>query len=173
MGQLALGFRSLLIKLAVFFVMAALLAWALGGTLWPRPEIIRFDPVRAGGHEWFWQLSAGRREPDGVRWTMMVRTPGEPAAPVDERAWIEVAGPVVVADAVYYAGRPAGGPPWSLERVDGTGTARSFPMPDRLAVEQQLARLESGLDVQDRDAIERQRATVLDPARASDIDPVP
>ena len=39
MGQVALGFRSLLIKLAVFFMMAVLLAWALGGTLWPRAEV--------------------------------------------------------------------------------------------------------------------------------------
>jgi len=37
MGQVALGFRSLLFRALVFFIMAALLAWALGGTLWPRP----------------------------------------------------------------------------------------------------------------------------------------
>lgn len=36
MGQVYLGFRSLLVKIAVFVVMAALLAWALGGTLWPK-----------------------------------------------------------------------------------------------------------------------------------------
>ena len=36
MGQVALGFRSLLVRAAVFFIMAALLAWALGGTLGPR-----------------------------------------------------------------------------------------------------------------------------------------
>ncbi len=36
MGQIYLGFRSLLVKVAIFVVMAALLAWALGGTLWPR-----------------------------------------------------------------------------------------------------------------------------------------
>ena len=36
MGQVYLGFRSLLVKIVVFVVMAALLAWAIGGTLWPR-----------------------------------------------------------------------------------------------------------------------------------------
>ena len=39
MGQVYLGFRSLLVKLAVFVVMAALLAWAIGGTLWPRTAV--------------------------------------------------------------------------------------------------------------------------------------
>ena len=45
MGQFALGIRSLLIRLAVFFVMAVLLAWALGGTLWPRAEVIDLDAM--------------------------------------------------------------------------------------------------------------------------------
>lgn len=39
MGQVYLGFRSLLVKLAIFVVMAALLAWAIGGTLWPRTAV--------------------------------------------------------------------------------------------------------------------------------------
>ena len=39
MGQVYLGFRSLLVKFAVFVVMAALLAWAIGGTLWPRTAV--------------------------------------------------------------------------------------------------------------------------------------
>jgi len=38
-AQLFLGFRSLAVKIFIFVVMAALLAWALGGTLWPRPQV--------------------------------------------------------------------------------------------------------------------------------------
>ena len=38
-AQLFLGFRSLAVKILIFVVMAALLAWALGGTLWPRSQI--------------------------------------------------------------------------------------------------------------------------------------
>ena len=49
MGQVLLGFRSLLFKIAVFLVMAALLAWALGGTLWPRVAVRPVgDPVLDG-----------------------------------------------------------------------------------------------------------------------------
>ena len=39
MGQVILGFRSLLVKIAVFVVMAAMLAWILGGTLWPKTAV--------------------------------------------------------------------------------------------------------------------------------------
>ena len=52
MGQVALGFRSLLVRAAVFFVMAALLAWALGGTLWPRAVGVMLDRVSFEGKEW-------------------------------------------------------------------------------------------------------------------------
>ena len=49
MGQVYLGFRSLLFKIAVFVVMAALLAWVLGGTLWPRVAMRPIgDPVMGG-----------------------------------------------------------------------------------------------------------------------------
>lgn len=38
-AQLFLGFRSLAVKILIFVIMAALLAWALGGTLWPRSQV--------------------------------------------------------------------------------------------------------------------------------------
>ena len=40
---------------------------------------------------------------------------------------------------------------------------QTFAMPDRLAVEQQLARVAVGLPLQDSDTITQQRARVLDP----------
>ena len=53
MGQIYLGFRSLLFKIAVFVVMAALLAWALGGTLWPRvASRVIGPPAKVGGVSW-------------------------------------------------------------------------------------------------------------------------
>ena len=58
MGQVALGFRSLLFKIAIFVVMASLLAWALGGTLFPRPvTAIQTPTVQAGGSVWAWQVT--------------------------------------------------------------------------------------------------------------------
>ena len=41
--------------------MAALLAWALGGTLWPRfwprPHVVDYPTHHAGGAEWWWRAS--------------------------------------------------------------------------------------------------------------------
>jgi hypothetical protein len=53
MGQVILGFRSLLVKIAVFVVMAAMLAWILGGTLWPKTAVrIVGEPVEVDGVRW-------------------------------------------------------------------------------------------------------------------------
>ncbi|MDG2291457.1 MAG: hypothetical protein P8L37_02275 [Phycisphaerales bacterium] len=54
MGQLALGVRSLLIRLVIFFIMAILLAWALGGTLWPRPVTANAITGTTGDISWSW-----------------------------------------------------------------------------------------------------------------------
>jgi len=43
-------------KIAVFTVMAAMLAWILGGTLFPRPvTAMQTGSIEAGGWRWSWQ----------------------------------------------------------------------------------------------------------------------
>jgi hypothetical protein len=165
MGQFALGIRSLLIKSTIFVVLAALLAWALGGTLFPRPETAKFEGVSFAGQRWFWKLSVGGRNDGEVRWELIKQSEsGEPAVH-DGRRWSEVAGPIVADGALYFAARASLNPAelWRIERVDGNGKIAEFPMPDRLAVEQQLSRLENGLGLQDQQTIRRQRRLVLDP----------
>lgn len=168
MGQLALGLRSLVIRFGVFVVLAALLAWALGGTLFPRPSIVEFDAVEFAGGRWYWQLAVGGREADRVAWRMMVDDEtGEAHAlrALDEQTWSQVAGPVRDDDVLYFAGRF--GATW---RIYGMHDDRSFDvykMPDRLAVEQQLARLDAGLPLQDIETIRRQRDDVLNPTETS------
>jgi hypothetical protein len=166
MGQVALGFRSLLIKLAVFVIMAALLAWALGGTLWPRAEVVEFDPVSFDGREWYWRLSVGGRQDGQVRWSMMVRDANGEARPWEERTWVEVAGPVATEEMLCYAGRASFNPaePWRLATISPAATASTFTvMPDRLAVERQLERLKAGLPLEEIDHVRQQRQLVLDP----------
>ena len=53
--------------------------------------------------------------------------------------------------------------PWRIERTDGAAPPTTYTMPDRLAVEQQLARVSDGLEVQDADIIRAQRGLVIDP----------
>ena len=86
MGQLALGFRSLLIKAGVFFVMAGLLAWALGGTLFPKPTIVNLS----GAGDVHWRVSSGG-EIHGLQWTLMH---GE--LEMMSGHWQAAVGPVVV-----------------------------------------------------------------------------
>jgi hypothetical protein len=170
MGQVALGFRSLLIKLAIFFVMAVLLAWALGGTLWPRAEVAELDPVSFDGRQWYWRLSVGGRKAGQMRWTMMVRDASGEARPWEERTWVEVAGPVATEDILCYAGRASFNPaePWRLAKVEKAATSSShIVMPDRLAVERQLARLKAGLPLEDIEHVRQQRELVLDPPHDS------
>ncbi|MHC5025000.1 MAG: hypothetical protein ACYTGG_14035 [Planctomycetota bacterium] len=168
MGQLTLGLRSLIIKLAVFVVMAALLAWALGGTLWPRPEVVEFEPVTFRDGEWFWQLTVGRRRPEPVEWRLMIRAgDGSPEA-FEPTVWREVAGPLLSSGGLYYAGRAAPPEPddWHLIHVDVEGRRFDHAMPDRLAVEQQLSRVAAGLPLQDETTIRREREAVLQPSTA-------
>jgi hypothetical protein len=166
MGQVALGFRSLLIKATVFVMMAACLAWALGGTLWPRAETADFDAVMFDGRSWFWRISVGGAEPGAVSWQLMNASSEEEPRPFrKDRVWREVAGPVTTDEALYFGGCVALGADrqWGIERVDRGGETQSFPMPDRLAVERQLARAAASLPLQDAETIHRLRQRVLEP----------
>jgi hypothetical protein len=170
MGQVTLGLRSLVIKLTVFFVLAALLAWALGGTLWPRAETADMNPVPFDGRSVFWRLSVGGEQPgDGIaRWSLMARQ-GDSVAAVDARQWIETARLVVTGETLVQAGLidAPGGPAWLVIERRRDGAIVEHPVPDRLAVEQQLQRIAAELPVQDAATIAAQRAAVLDPGRTS------
>jgi hypothetical protein len=130
MGQIALGFRSLFIKIAIFFVMASLLAWALGGTLWPRAESADLGGVDFGAKAWYWRVVVGGREENRVRWQLMVRDGVAEAAPIDERTWAAVAGPVVGSDGMYFGALAHAGE-WSIVRRTATGEETAHQMPDR------------------------------------------
>lgn len=142
MGQLALGLRSLLVKAAVFFVMAALLAWVLGGTLFPRPERVSLPSVSFAGRTWHVRLSVGGDRPDTVRYELMAApTDGKPEPIGPEFA--DASSPVVTADALVIGMRrfPAEGGAWVLRRFDAAGKEHEQVLPDRLAIEQSLAEL--------------------------------
>lgn len=171
MGQFALGLRSLAIKAAIFVIMAALLAWALGGTLWPKPvraTDFKDSVYHKGGV--YWRLDVGGKERGEVRWSLMLNIPHRAVTLIDE-GWDDVSGPVLAEGALYVAALsdPAEGGlgTWHIERIEMTSLTQlnrtKFPMPDRLAVEQQLERLKAGLPLQDVETIQRQRQTVLDP----------
>lgn len=166
MGQFALGIRSLVVKSAVFVIMAALLAWALGGTLFPRPQVADFiaQSVRYEGDTWYWRVLVGGKNRGEVRWHLMREGADGKVRAHDESRFIEVEGPVLGEDGLYYAGRDRESRrAWVMVRVDGNGQTYTWPIPDRLAAIQQMARVEQGLPLQDEATITRQRHRVLDP----------
>ena len=107
MGQVALGFRSLLIKAGIFFVMAGLLAWALGGTLFPKPIIVNLP----GAGEVYWRVSSGG-EIHGLQWSL-IRDDQE----IKAGHWQTAIGPVIVDGATWVATGNAG--QWSYTKVVG------------------------------------------------------
>ena len=105
MGQLALGFRSLLIKIAIFFVMAGLLAWVLGGALFPQPTTV----ILPGAGEVYWRVSSGGKI-NGLLWTL-IRDDEE----IESGHWQSVVGPVIVDGNAWIAMGNSG--QWSFSKV--------------------------------------------------------
>lgn len=178
MGQFALGIRSLLIKGAIFVVMAALLAWALGGTLFPRPSRVELPAATFGGRDWLWRLSAyGPRalETDDpqkrIQWELLWRNEQGDKRVLDAPKWVEVAGPALHAETMYVGGRVAvsgSESAWTIFAVspDGHGgfvIRESILVSDRLSAEQQLMRLRNGYPLQDAATVAQQSDDVLDP----------
>ncbi|MHC5029200.1 MAG: hypothetical protein ACYTGR_20815, partial [Planctomycetota bacterium] len=117
MGQVALGLRSLFIRLAVFFVMAALLAWALGGTLWPRTEEHLYESLNWEGRDWSWRQSIGGSVPGHIAWQMVSIDGEKKAVPIDDRIWRSGAGPIIAEGTLYFAGLGSDAR-WSLLAID-------------------------------------------------------
>jgi len=173
MGLAALGFRNLLIKLSIFFIMAALLAWALGGTLWPRAESADFPTVQFGGQTWFWRLSVGGRIQGQLHWQLMYIDEEQSPQPFSDQHWAQTVELVARQDGLYFAGCDSlkSTAPWQLIRIDQQNQASTIvTLPDRLAVERQFARLKAGLPIETLEAIENERPIVLDPTSSATSD---
>jgi hypothetical protein len=104
MGQLALGLRSLLVRLAIFVVMAALLAWALGGTLFPRPTVVPLATTTVLGTAFQWELHAGEPVPGGQQWQLLRRIDSEMVPVTCAGWWSRPLGPVAIGEDVVIAG---------------------------------------------------------------------
>ncbi|MDZ4756033.1 MAG: hypothetical protein SGJ11_16240 [Phycisphaerae bacterium] len=155
MGQFTLGLRSLLIKAAIFVLLAALLAWLLGGTLFPRAVTSDGPAVAWNGAKWHLRASLGGDQPGVLRWSLMRQRDSETAQawpddrPLDRFA--EAAGPLATEGALYVAFRSRDATEWTLFTIRDAGF-ESTVLPDRLEVERQLNRVRNGLPLQAPDA---------------------
>ncbi len=165
MGQFALGIRSLLLKSIIFVILAALLAWTLGGRLWgPTRTDFKEQAASWNGDRWFWRMMVGGRDSRELKWNLMRQSADGKMVVAIESIPGNVAGPIAGRDGLYYASHDSlSGAAWQVVRMNLDHTTESWSLPDRLAVEQQLARVKAGLPVQNAETIMRQRDRVLDP----------
>jgi hypothetical protein len=166
MGQISLGIRSLLFRLTMFVVMAALLAWILGGTLWPRAEVADFPKVAWQGASWWLREAVGGEERGMVRWTLLRQVGDERIepwrnGPGEPEPWIAAVGPVVHGDVLYVAYQALGASTWTLAAISGSDSIETSTLADRLEVERQLARMRAGLAPQSAAEAAAAREAVL------------
>lgn len=145
MGQVALGLRSLLVRAAVFFALAAALAWILGGTLFPRPARVDHAPVTFAAKQWHVRMSVGGDHPGEARYELMMSEPSGDTAPVGAE-YADAAELVVAPTGLAAAMRqlPRDGGTWVLRVFDENGRETTTPLANRLAAEQALAEWRSG-----------------------------
>ncbi len=147
MGQVALGFRSLLVRAAVFFIMAALLAWALGGTLWPRAVGVFVDTASFQGEDWAWRAEvdeslkpSGKPNPPPLAFQLWVRTKGSDAygafSPLSQRGPFTDMLPLIVDDdRLIVAGYHHRLEQWQMYQIDSRKTlGEPVSYPGRLEI---------------------------------------
>jgi hypothetical protein len=154
MWQVVLGLRSLLVKIAIFVTMAALLAWALGGTLLPVVLVHQVREPRA-------TYGIARIGAEGE---IVERTPKvEEMTPAWRDAMTVVASPdgASAAFAFQVADRWTVGVIESPADLAGGGWL-DVEVIDRLEAARQLARFAAGLPLQDEASQRAARETVLE-----------
>ena len=134
MGQATLALRNLLIRAAVFVLLASALAWAVGGTLFGSHRV-DFPAVDWDGREWAVQVIGNGRQPDRVRWRLLWRHGEDPwgVHPVSESGqWRDLVGPIVDAEGLRLAVATEGqaGKTWQLIQFSKADAAPvSTPLP--------------------------------------------
>ena len=97
MGQATLAFRNLLVRAAIFVVLAAALAWFVGGTLFGKHRV-NFPAIQWDGREWAAQVIGNGTRPDEVRWRLLSKTGEDPWTVMsmsETRQWRQLVGPSV------------------------------------------------------------------------------
>lgn len=154
MGQLALGFRSLLVRAAVFFIMAALLAWALGGTLWPRAVGVFIDTASFQGEDWAWRAKvdespnpSGKLNLPPLEFQLWVRSAGsdsyEEFIPFSDQGTFTDMLPLAVdGDRLVVAGYQSNLGKWQIYRIDaGQKLGKPVSYSDRLTIVEAWSKL--------------------------------
>jgi hypothetical protein len=142
MGQATLALRDFLVRVAIFVMLAAVLAWAVGGTLFGSHRV-NFPAIDWDGREWAVQVIGNGRQPDRVRWRLLWRRGEEPWAvhAVSETGqWRDLVGPVADPEGLRLAvaTESSNGKAWQMIRFSKADAA---PIVANLAAEPSDRRL--------------------------------
>lgn len=182
MSQVLLGFRNLAFRIAIFVVLAAILAWLLGGNLFGRDTVIPIGVASTGAGDGKVDVRLEQVIPpktslpsDAFYFRVLFSDPnafGRDWIKVPERlaqvsSLIEI-DPGGLNRAVWFAGEPlkdGGGASgvWRVCRITPYATAPEtmLEVADRLEAERQLARVKVGMPLQKAETAAGAREAVL------------
>lgn len=183
MSQVLLGFRNLALRIAIFVVLAAGLAWFLGGNLFARNDLLVVSTASTGPGDGQLDVRLERvivpaSKLPSERTYLQVATWDRTKPLSIKESWERCATQELLRDAtplaavgagtteraVWFAGEPldAAGA-WRIYRIQPYGSCpeRMLEVPDRLEAERQLARVAAGLPLQGVDAAAKAREAVL------------
>lgn len=177
MSQVLLGFRNLAFRIAIFVVLAAILAWLLGGNLFARDQVIAVGTATTGAGEGridarLEQVIVPKTDLPSDRMYFRVSFDGEGGKGESDR--FAQTSPLLEVDpggldrAVWFAGEPlkdGGGASgvWRVYRITpyAPKPEMMLEVADRLEAERQLARVKAGLPLQSAETAAGARSAVL------------
>ncbi|MCH2161309.1 MAG: hypothetical protein MK085_05500 [Phycisphaerales bacterium] len=174
-AQLVLGFRTLAVKILVFVIMASLLAWAIGGTLWPRTTVRMIGQAIEVGGARYAVVYQARTDGQG---TFGFATLDENNKPVDIRPDVNKVTPIWREALPLVVGESPSSPVACGFLMGNQWFVGVFPVTvdqqeashkviDQLEAARQLARFAAGLEIQDLATQESVRQLVLDAGEGS------
>ena len=183
MSQVLLGFRNLALRIAAFVVLAAGLAWFLGGSLLARDEILVASTATTGPGDGQVDVRVERvvvplSKLPSERTYLRIATWERATTLSLKESWVRCetqdllrdasrlveVGPGTTERAVWFAGEPLDSNGlWRVYRITPYASCpeRMLEVSDRLEAERQLARVAAALPPQDPEAAKAARDAVL------------
>lgn len=123
--QLALGLRSLAVKIIIFVILAGGFAWLIGGSIFPGSQVVNLPTFSWGNRQWHLRVTGNGRKPAPVSWELIAN---DGQSETKETlgvtgTWDSIEGPVFDATTMGFAIRTSGdgSSAWWIASVDLSG----------------------------------------------------
>ncbi len=156
-----LGLRALIVNVVVFVMLAAGLAWYLGGSLLPNRQAVHFPVFEWMGDDYHFRVIGHGTTPDPVRWELIHALPDGDEERLTlgvDGKWRSVWGPLVQQSDLLIGlevEAADGSTQWWVAQIDRDRAASSVRVADRAAMEsalRQAPRLGSGAPEREADS---------------------